>query len=214
MRLAGRDRVVHGGHRRARHGGRRAASSARLMPSCGRPSDGIWQWPVSKCRGIGSDAERSLSKDRPRPIPIAEASAVPAPTHAYGRTPASRSCGHRCRRFLVVGDAFLFITCCWQSSDRTSRYGRHPQWGDQLAALFAIERRNSELAKQAEPGCLAEVYRKIVEMDGSSQRRRPVSGLDEVLTIEAIKIALFAIAALFSRLARSGASSLRPVGSS
>ena len=77
------------------------------------------------------------------------------------RTPASRSCGHRCRRFLVVGDAFLFITCCWQSSDRTSRYGRHPQWGDQLAALFAIERRNSELAKQAEPGYLAEVYRKI-----------------------------------------------------
>ena len=70
MRLAGRDRVVHGGHRRARHGGRRAASSARLMPSCGRPSGGIWQWPVAKCRGIGSDAERSLSKDRPRPIPI------------------------------------------------------------------------------------------------------------------------------------------------
>jgi hypothetical protein len=36
-------------------------------------------------------------------------------------------------------------------------------------------------------------------MDGSSQRRRPVSGLDEVLTIVAIKIAPFAIAALFSR---------------
>jgi len=213
MRLAGRDRVVHGGHRRARHGGRRAASSARLMPSCGRASGGIWQWPVAKCRGIGSDAERSLSKDRPRPIPIGigcasadscllerrhlDLAAIGAADSWSSATPSSSS--------PAVGS---------RATEHRAGMGLHPQRGDQLAALFAIERRNSELAKQADPGCLAEVYRKIVEMDGSSQRRRPVSGLDEVLTIEAIKIALFAIAALFSRLARSGASSLRPVGSS
>jgi hypothetical protein len=47
------------------------------------------------------DAKQSSAKDRPRPVPIA----VPAPSHACGRTPASRSCGHRCRRFLVVGAA-------------------------------------------------------------------------------------------------------------
>ena len=86
-----------------------------------------------------------------------------------------------------------------RATEHRAGMGLHPQRGDQLAARFAIERRNSELAKHAEPGCLAEVYRKIVEMDGSSQRRRPVSGLDEVLTIVAIKIAPFAIAALFSR---------------
>ena len=50
-------------------------------------------------RNAGESASVVLAKDRPRPVPIA----VPAPPHACGRSPASRSCGHRCRRFRVVG---------------------------------------------------------------------------------------------------------------
>ena len=52
---------------------------------------------------LGRKYRSSANDFRPRPVPIAEASAVAAPPHACGRTPASRSCGHRRRRFPVVG---------------------------------------------------------------------------------------------------------------
>jgi hypothetical protein len=45
------------------------------------------------------EVEQSSATDRPRPAPLA----APAPPHACGRKPTPRSCGHRCRRFLVVG---------------------------------------------------------------------------------------------------------------
>jgi hypothetical protein len=71
--------------------------------SCGRLSGGNLPRPVAKRRRIGGDAQPSLAKERSRPVPISEASAVPAPPHACDKTPGSRSCGHRCRRFRVVG---------------------------------------------------------------------------------------------------------------
>ena len=59
--------------------------SARSTPSCGRPG------------GVSSRlGRRSSAKGRPR-------SAAPAPPRARGRTPASRSCGHRCCGLRVVG---------------------------------------------------------------------------------------------------------------